>query len=103
MVSFTQNNISPLLFLSFLEPIYYLLDATEQSFPGKSKEKQGRCADISEDIGPKMCFKIVDYDSGKIIRQSTIRSANKSGTSNLQVDPLKPPPSVDTTDNNNVL
>ena len=41
-----------------------------------------------------MCFKIVGDDSGEIIRRSTIRSANKPGTANLQVDPLEPPPIV---------
>ena len=49
-----------------------------------------------------MCFKIVDDDSGEIIRQSTIRSANKPGTVNLQVDPLKPSPLV-VTDKHDVL
>ena len=67
MTSFAQNDISPLLFFYFWESIYYLRDATEQSFPGKSKEKRGRWAGVSEDIGPKMCFKIVDDDSGEII------------------------------------
>ena len=101
MASFAQNDISPLLFFYFWEPIYYLLDATEQSFPGKSKKKRGRWAGVSEDIGPKMCFKIVDDDSGEIIQRSTIRSANKPGTANLQVDPLEPPPVV--TDKQDVL
>ena len=50
-----------------------------------------------------MCFKIVDNDSGEIIRRSTIRSTNKPSTANLQVDPLEPPPSVDDNDDDDVL
>ena len=38
IAKFVQNDISPLIFFYFWQPVYYLLDAEEQSFPGKSKE-----------------------------------------------------------------
>ena len=53
MASFIMNDISPLLFFYFWQPVHYLLDATEQSFPGKSKESRGRWAGISGYIGHK--------------------------------------------------
>ena len=37
MANFVQNDISQLIFFFFWQPVYYLLDADEQSFPGKSK------------------------------------------------------------------
>ena len=55
MANFAQNDISPLIFFFFWQPVYYLLDATEQSFPGKSKEMRARWAGIDEIIGTKMC------------------------------------------------
>ena len=35
---FVQNDINPLICFYFWQPVYYFLDAEEQSFPGKSKE-----------------------------------------------------------------
>ena len=74
MANFVQNDISPLIFFYFWQPVYYLLDAEEQSFPGKSKEMRARWAGIDENIGTKMCWKLVDDNSGEIINRSTIRS-----------------------------
>ena len=45
-----------------------------------------------ENIGAKMCWKLVDDNSGEIINWSIIRSAIEPGTANLQVDPLEPLP-----------
>ena len=53
MASFEMNDISPLLFFYFWQPIYYLLDITEQSFLGKSKELRGRWAGVAEHVGHK--------------------------------------------------
>ena len=89
MANFVQNDISPLIFFYFWQPVYYLLDAEEQSFPGKSKEMRARWAGIDENIGTKMCWKLVDDNSGEIINRSTIRSAIEPGAANLQVDPIK--------------
>ena len=86
-----MNDISPLLFFYFWQPVYYLLDAQEQSFPGKSKELRGRWAGISEHIGHKMTFKIITDDTGEEICRSLIRSAIEPGTQNLQLDPVITP------------
>ena len=66
MANFLQNDISPLIFF-FWQSVYYFLDADEQSFPGKSKEMRARWASVDENIGTKMCWKLVDYNSGEII------------------------------------
>ena len=38
MACFPQNDINSLLFFFFWQPVYYLFDESEQSFPGRSKE-----------------------------------------------------------------
>jgi hypothetical protein len=48
-----MTDISPLLYFYFWEPVYFLMDESEQSFPGKSKELRGRWVGISEHIGDK--------------------------------------------------
>ena len=55
MVNFVQNDINPLIFSFFWQPVYYLLDEDEQSLPGKSKETRAQWAGIDENIGTKMC------------------------------------------------
>ena len=57
MAYFAVNDISPLLFFFFFfwQPVCYLLDATELSFPGKSKEMRARWAGVSENIELIMC------------------------------------------------
>ena len=65
---------------------------SEQSFPGKSKKMRARWAGVDENIGPKMCWKLVNDVSREIICRSTICSAIKPGTANLQVDPIEPKP-----------
>ena len=42
MACFAVNDIGSLLFFYFWQPVYYLLDATKQSFPGESKEMRAR-------------------------------------------------------------
>ena len=85
-----------LLNFYFWQPVYYLLDPTEQSFGVQSKEKRARWAGVDEQIGAKMCYKLVDDESGKIINRSVIRSATEPGTANLRVDPIEPiPPDPD--------
>ena len=87
MANFVQNNISPLILFFFLQPVYYLLDANEQS---KSLEMRSRWIGVDENIGTKMCWKLVDDNSGEKVYRSTICSAIEPGTANLQVDPLEP-------------
>ena len=87
-----QNDVSPLVFFFFWQPVYYFLDATEQSFPGKSKEMRARWAGIDENICTKMCWKLVDDVSDEVICRSTIQSIIEPGTANLQFDLLEPLP-----------
>ena len=81
-----------LLNFYFWQPVYYLLDPTDQSFGVKSKEKRARWAGVDKQIGAKMCYKLVDDETGKIINRSVIRSATEPGTANLRVDPIEPLP-----------
>ena len=92
MACFAHNDISILLNFYFWQPVYYLLDPTDQSFGVKSKEKRARLAGVDENIDAKMCYKLVDDESGKIVCCSVNRSATKPGTANLRVDPIKPLP-----------
>ena len=85
MACFAQNDISPLLFFFFWQPLHYLLDASEQSFPVKSKKIRARWARVDEKICAKMCWKLVDNVRGELICRSTICSTIEPGTANLQV------------------
>ena len=89
MANFVQNDISPLIFFFFWQPVYYFLDADEQSFSGKSKEMRAWWDGVDDNIGTNMCWKLVDNNSGDVINQSNIRSAIEPGSANLQVDPLE--------------
>ena len=93
MSCFAHNDISILLNFYFWQPVHYLLDPTDQSFGVKSKEKRARWAGVDESIGAKMCYKLVDDESGKIICRSAIRSATEPGTANLRVNPIESLPS----------
>ena len=53
---------------------------------------RARWAGVDENIGSKMCLKLVDDNSEEIISRSTIQSATEPGTANLQVDPIEPVP-----------
>ena len=79
-----------LLNFYFWQPVYYLIDPTAQSFGVISKEKRARWAGVDEQIGAKMCYKLVDDETGKIINRSVIHSATEPGTKNLRVDPIEP-------------
>ena len=92
MANFVQNDISPLIFFFSWQSVYYLLDADKQSFLGKSKEMRAGYAGVDENIGTKMCWKLVNDNSGEIINWLTIRSVIDPGSANLQVDPLEPLP-----------
>ena len=89
MAYFAHNGIIMLLNYLFWQPVCYLLDPTEQSFPCKSKEMRARLAGVDESIGAKMCWKLVDNKRGNIICRSVIQSAIKPGTTNLQVDAIE--------------
>ena len=63
--------------------MYYILDPTDQSFGVKSKEKRACWAGVDEKIGVKMCYKLVDDKTGKIINRSVIYFATEPDTANL--------------------
>jgi hypothetical protein len=82
----TDNDISPMLYFSFYEPVYYLVDET--TFPSKSKELRGRWVGVSENVGHFMTYKIMTDDTHQIIHRSNIRSAADPNARNLRLDPL---------------
>jgi hypothetical protein len=87
----TDNDISPMLYFSFYEPVYHLVDET--TFPSESKELRGRWVGVSENVGHFMTYKILMDDTRRIIHHSNIRSATDPNARNLRLDPLndKPP------------
>jgi hypothetical protein len=84
-----MTNISPLLYFYFWEPVYFLMDESEQSFPGKSKELRGRWVGISEHIGNKMTYKIITDDTGEEICRSAIRTTQDTTLKKLREDPIE--------------
>ena len=89
MACFVHNDIGMLLNFYFWQPVYYLLDSIEQLFGVKSKEKRARWAGVDKQIEAKMCYKLFDDETGKIINRSLIRSTTEPGTANLRVDPIE--------------
>jgi hypothetical protein len=89
VATFLMTDISPLLNFYFWEPVYFLMDESEQSFPGKSKELCGRWVGISEHIGNKMTYKIITDDTGEETCQSSIRTARDTTLKNLREDPIE--------------
>jgi hypothetical protein len=87
----TDNDISPMLYFSFYEPVYYLVDDT--TFPSESKELRGRWVGVSENVGHFMTYKILMDDTHQIIHHSNIHLAADPNARNLCLDPLndKPP------------
>jgi hypothetical protein len=83
-----MTDISPLLYFYFWQPVYFLEDELQQSFPGKSKELRGRWVGISEHIGNKMTYKIITDDTGEEVCRSAIRSALDPTMKNLREDPI---------------
>ena len=55
----------------------------------ESKEMRARWAGIDESIGTKMCWKLVDDNSGEIVCRSAIRSAIELGAANFQIDHME--------------
>ena len=86
----TDNDISPMLYFSFYEPVYYLVDET--TFPSESKELRGRWVGVSENVGHFMTYKILTDDTRRIIHRSNIRSASDPHSRNLRLDLLNDEP-----------
>ena len=53
---------------------------------------RARYAGVSEKIGPKLCWKLVNDNTREIICRSTIQLAIKTGATNLETDSLEPKP-----------
>jgi hypothetical protein len=87
----TDNDISPMLYFSFYQPVYYLVDET--IFPSESKELRGQWVGVNENVGHFMTYKILTDDTRWIIHHSNIRSAADPNARNLRLDLLndKPP------------
>jgi hypothetical protein len=82
-----------MLYFSFYEPVYYLVDET--TFPSESKELCGRWVGVSENVGHFMTYKILTDDTRQIIHRSNIRSAADPNGRNLRLNPLNDrPPEV---------
>ena len=66
---------------------------------------RARWAGVDENMGAKMCWKLVDDVSGEIICRSTICFAIEPGTANLQVNPIEPNTEVkvESTENDELL
>jgi hypothetical protein len=62
----STNDITPLLFLHFWEPVYYKLDNISD-FPSDSREKRGHFIGISKSVRHAMTFKILTDDTLKVI------------------------------------
>jgi hypothetical protein len=88
VATFLMMDISPLLYFYFWQPVYFLEDESQQSFPGKSKELRGRWVGISEHIGNKMTYKIISDDTGEEVCRSAILSALDPTMKNLREDPI---------------
>jgi hypothetical protein len=89
----STNDISPLLYFRWYEPVYYKLD--DSDFPSDSREKCGRWVGVAEHVGHTMTFKILTDDTRKIIYRSNIRSALDPKSRNLRMDPLNDDPILD--------
>jgi hypothetical protein len=65
----TDNDISPMLYFLFYEPVYYLVDET--TFPSKSKELRGRWVGVSKNVGHFMTYKILTDDTRRLFTVPT--------------------------------
>jgi hypothetical protein len=82
----TDNNISPMLYFSFYELVYNLVDET--TFPSESKELRGQWVGVSENVGHFMTYKILTDDTRQIIHRSNIRLVADPNARNLRLDLL---------------
>jgi hypothetical protein len=79
-----------MLYFSFYELVYYLVDET--TFPLESKELRGRWVGVSENVGHFMTYKILTDDTCRIIHRSNIHSVADPNARNLRLDPLNDEP-----------
>jgi hypothetical protein len=82
----STNDISPLLFFRWYEPVHDKVD--DSDFPVDSHEKCGRWVGIAEHVGHAMTFKILTDNTCKIIYRWNICSALDPDSWNLRMEPL---------------
>jgi hypothetical protein len=79
-----------MLYFSFYEPVYYLVDET--TFPSESKELHGQWVGVSENVGHFMTYKILTDDTHRITHRSNIRLVADPNARNLCLDLLNDEP-----------
>ena len=83
----STSDISPLLCFEWWEPVYY--KAYDQGFPSESREERGPFVGVAENVGHVMMFKrILTEDTKRVVYRSNVRSARKTGSSNIRIDPI---------------
>ena len=80
----TTPGINPLLRLYWWKKLFYKIDYSD--FPSEPRENQGHFVDIAENVGHAMIFKILTYDTHKIIHHSKFRNAEDTDIPTLCLD-----------------
>ena len=65
----------PLLQFCWFEPIYYLGDHSDQSYPSSSNEKCGCWVGVAEHKGDALTYWILTDDTDQVIASSAVHSA----------------------------
>jgi hypothetical protein len=86
----TDNDISPMLYFLFYEPVYYLVDET--TFPSESKELRRQWVGVSKNVGHFTTYKILMDYTRRIIHRSNIPLVADPNARNLRLDPLNDEP-----------
>ena len=74
------------------QPVYFNED--DSSFPNDTTEIRGKFADINENFGHDMIFKILNTSTNKTISRSAVRPADGNTSHNLRADPLTSPDTI---------
>ena len=82
----STNDISPLLFFHWYQPVYYKLD--DLDFPSDSCEHHGHCIGVAKHVGHAMTYLVLSDDTNKIIFHSNIHTACDPESLNLHQHPL---------------
>ena len=86
----TTPDVSFMLHFSFYEPVYYRIDSSEPdlNFSSSSNEKKGYWVGFANNQGDRLTWRILTEDTQKIIIRSGVRSALRTTTNNLPLDPF---------------
>ena len=85
MLTGTTPDISVLLRFQFYEQVYYKTE--EPSFPSESPESLGRLVGIAQHVGHALTYKVLTWDTNKVICWSEIRTADSPNDRNKRLDP----------------